>query len=549
MKTMRGRLASALWAIALALGASSCAALPGETASPRLVVLLVVDGLPQWQATAYRGQLAPDGLNRFLERGAWFADAHYAFSYTVTGAGHATLLTGAYPHRTGIIGNEWRDPESGAQVYCAGDPGHRFIDHPKARSLGTSPRNLRVESLGDVLRAATPASKVIGISGKDRGAVLPAGHKGTAYVYLPETGRFASTTHYMPSHPAWVTRFNEAKPADGYFGKAWEPLLPEMAYARSVSDAQPWMAPGGKLPKVIGEGQDAPGPRFYGDLLSSPFLDALTLDFARAAIDGERLGQDDAPDILVVSLSSHDYINHAWGAESRLSHDHVLQVDNLLAAFFRDLDRRVGADRYLAVLATDHGFMPFPEHARSRGEDGGRLHPSQAMARVNAGLAATFGEGAWARGWSAGGVLLDRDLIASRGVSRDAVAAEAKRLLLAEQGVEAAYTAAEIEGRVKAGGQHLAAVRRMWDRERSPDLHVVMKPNWMRSSSQGGFTTHGSPHAYDTHVPLMFWGPAWVTPGRVEARAEMVDLAPTLASLLRVRPPAASEGRVLPLRR
>jgi hypothetical protein len=499
--------------------------------------------------TAYRGQLAPDGLNRFLERGAWFADARYAYAYTVTGAGHATLLTGAYPHRTGIIGNEWRDPGSGAQVYCAADPEHRFIDHPRARSLGTSPKNLRVESLGDVLRASSPASKVIGISGKDRGAVLPAGRAGAAYVYLPETGRFASTSYYMASHPAWVTGFNEAKPADRYFGKVWEPLLPEMAYARSVPDARPWMAPGGKLPKVMGEGQDAPGPRFYGDLYYSPFLDALTLDFARAAIDGEQLGQDDAADILVVSLSGHDYINHAWGAESRLSHDHVLQVDNLLAGFFRDLDRRVGADRYIAVLTTDHGFMPFPEYARSRGEDGGRLHPAQAMARVNAGLAAKFGEGTWARGWSAGGVLLDRALIASRKQSRDAVAAEAKRLLLAEEGVEVAYTAEEIEGRVRSEGPHLDAVRRMWDRERSPDLHVVMKPNWMRSSSQGGVTTHGSPHAYDTHVPLMFWGPAWVAPRRVEAPAEMVDLAPTLASLLRVRAPAASEGRVLPLGR
>lgn len=549
MNAMRPFLRGILGASVLALGAISCATAPASRTSPRLVVLVVLDGLPQWQTTAYRSQLSPDGLNRFLSRGAWFADARYSYSFTVTGAGHATMLTGAYPHRTGIIGNEWRDPASGSQVYCAADPEHRFIGHPKARAQGTSPRNLKVESLGDVVRAANPASKVIGISGKDRGAVLPAGKAGVAYVYLPETGQFASTTYYMKSHPAWVERFNEAKPADRYFGKAWEPLLPEMAYARSVPDAQPWMATGGRLPKVMGEGQEAPGPRYYADLYYGPFLDALTLDFARAAIVGEQLGQDDAPDILIVSLSSHDYVNHAWGAESRLSHDHVLQVDNLLAAFFRDLDRSVGADRYLVALATDHGFMPFPEYARSRGEDGGRLHPTQAMARLNAGLAARFGEGTWAKGWSAGGVLLDRALIASRGADRDTVAAEARRLLLSEEGIEAVYTFSEIEGRVKADGPHLAAVRKMWDRARSPDLHVVMKPNWMRSSSPGGVTTHGSPHAYDTHVPLMFWGPAWVAPKRVDVRADMVDLAPTLAAVLGVRAPAASEGRALPLGR
>lgn len=548
MSAMRRMLFRALWAIPLALGAVSCATLPAAAPPPRLVVMIVVDGLPQRQVTAYRDQLAPDGLARFLTKGAWFSDAHYSHAYTVTGAGHATLLTGAYPHRTGIIGNEWRDPETGAEVYCTADPAHRFIAQPKARAQGTGPRNLKVESLGDVLRAANPKSKVIGISGKDRGAVLPAGRAGTAYVYLPETGGFSSTTSYMASHPAWVEAFNGAKPSDRYFGKAWEPLLPEMAYARSVPDAQPWMTPGGKLPRVAGEGQDAPGPRFYGDLYYGPFLDALSLDFARAAIVGEGLGEDEAPDILAVSLSSHDYVNHAWGAESRLSHDHVLQIDNLLAAFFRDLDRTVGGDRYLAVLVTDHGFMPFPEFAKSRGEAGGRMHPSQSVARINAGLQARFGEGGWVRGWSAGGLLLDRALIKSRGVDAGALAAEVKRLVLAEEGVQVAYTKAEIEGRTAATGPHLPAIRKAWDPERSPDLHVVMKPHWMRSSSRT-LTTHGSPHSYDTHVPLMFWGPAWVAPRRIDARADMADLAPTLASLLGVRAPAAAEGRALPLGR
>ena len=538
--------ATALGLSVLAL--AGCATRPAGALPPRLVVMIVVDGLPQWQVTAYRDQLAPDGFARFLDKGAWFSDAHYSHAYTVTGAGHATVLTGAYPHRTGIIGNAWRDPETGAEVYCAADPSYRFIAQPKARALGTGPRNLQAESLGDVLRAANPGSKVIAISGKDRGAVLPAGRSGTAYVYLPETGGFSSTTRYMASHPEWVEAFNGAKPSDRYFGKAWEPLLPDMAYARSVPDAQPWMAPGGTLPRVTGAGQEAPGPRFYADLYYGPFLDAISLDFARAAIAGEGLGKDDVPDILAVSLSSHDYVNHAWGAESRLSHDHVLQVDSLLATFFRDLDRAVGVDRYLAVLVTDHGFMPYPEYARSRGEDGGRLHPSQSIARINAGLAARFGEGGWVRGWSAGGLLLDRTLLRARGVSGDAVAAEAKRLVLQEEGVEVAYTRAEIEGRAPAGGPYLPAVRKAWYPERSPDLHVVMKPNWMRSSSRG-VTTHGSPHRYDTHVPILVWGPAWVKPGRIDTRADMADVAPTIASVLRVRAPAASEGRALPLGR
>ncbi len=387
----------------------------------------MIDGLPQRQLTAYRDQLGPDGFNRFLERGAWFADAHFGHANTLTGPGHATVLTGAYPHATGIIGNEWRDPATGAPVYCAGDPAHGYLGHARARAEGTSPRNLLVESLGDVLRRTDPRSKVLAVSGKDRGAILPAGRDGTAYMYMAQSGEFASTTYYMPEHPPWVAAFNRAKPADRYFRKEWAPLLPEMAYARSVPDARAWFGRGGKLPMVMGEGLEAPGPMYYGSLYASPFLDALMFDFARAAVAGESLGQDEAPDILALSLSGHDYVNHAWGAESRLSHDHVLQVDQLLAGFFRDLDGKVGKDNYVVVLTADHGFMPVPEHAVSQGHDAGRLNPGAALAVLEEGLAKSFGAGPWVRGWSANAVLLDRARIARvrSGCARDRPRGEA----------------------------------------------------------------------------------------------------------------------------
>src|SRR5471032_382688 len=346
------RLLGSVFLAAAVLG--GCASADRVAAGkPKLVVFFVVDGLPQRQVVDYRDQLAPDGFARFLERGAWFADAHYGHAFTVTAAGHATMLTGAYPHRTGIIGNEWLDPVTLQPVYNTGDEAYTYVGSKTGKLACTSPANLKVETVGDVLRRADPRAKVIAISGKDRGAILPAGKTGTAYMYMGDSGQFASSTYYMKAHPAWVTAFNDAKPADRFFKASWSPLLPEEAYARSVPDDRPWYAKGGKLPKVLGEGQENPGPAFYASLLPSPFGDALTLEFARAAIAGESLGQDDSPDILSISLSSHDYINHAYGAESRLSHDHVLQLDRLLEAFFADLDRTVGKDNYVAVLTAD----------------------------------------------------------------------------------------------------------------------------------------------------------------------------------------------------
>lgn len=548
MKTPRLlRIAFALTISVLLCGA--CATAPAPTERPKLVVFLVVDGFPQRQVTGYRDQLGPDGLARFLERGAWFPDAHYGHAFTVTAAGHATMLTGAYPHRTGIIGNDWRDPATGELEYCTADASATYIGHKTNKLDGTSPKNLRAETVGDVLRRADPRSKVIGISGKDRGAILPAGKTGTAYMYMGATGQFASTTHYMAQHPAWVDAFNAAKPADRYFKTEWKPLLEEGAYARSVPDSQPWFGPrGGKLPMLMGApSDDAPGPAFYSSLLRSPFADALSLEFARAAIKGEGLGQDDAPDILSVSLSGHDYVNHAFSAESRLSHDHTLQLDRLFQAFFRDLDEMVGKDNYLVVLTADHGFMPAPEFSAGQGRNAGRLSGSQTLAKVNAGLEQKFGPGRWVPFVSASALVLDRKLIAQKQLSVDTVAEEARRLLAAEPAIAAAYTRRELETGSRSGAPFFEQMRKSWNRELSGDVQYALQPYWMMTSSSS-MTTHGSPHPYDTNVPMLLYGPRWIRPGRIDARVEVVDIAPTLARLLQVSVPASAEGRPLPLR-
>ena len=513
---------------------------------PKLVVFLVVDGLPQRQVTGYREQLAPDGFARFLDRGAWFSDAHYGHAFTVTAAGHATMLTGAYPHRTGIIGNEWRDRASGEIEYCTADAGHSYIGNTTKKLDGTSPKNLRAETVGDVLRRADARSKVIGISGKDRGAILPAGKTGIAYMYMGLSGQFASSTFYMKAHPAWVDAFNAEKRADRYFQQPWKPLLEDSAYARSLAYELPWYAKGGRLPATMGETQTAPDGAFYGGLLRSPFVDAMTLDFARAALAGEQLGRDDAPDILAVSLSGHDYVNHAFSAESRLSHDHLLQLDRLLEQFFRDLDATVGKDNYVAVLTADHGFMPAPEQSKAEGRDSGRQSGSQALARINAGLEQRFGAGPWAPYFSASALVLDRKLIAERKVDADAMAEEARKLLLAEPGIAVAYTRRELESGSRAGAPLFDAMRKTWHSERSGDVQYALKPYWMMSSSSS-ITTHGSPYAYDTHVPILLWGPKWVKPARVDARVEVVDIAPTLSRWLGLPPPPSSEGKLLPL--
>lgn len=537
----------ALVGLVLGVAGAANAKAPHPPKRPKLIVFIAIDGLPQRQVLAYRDQLAPDGFNRLLNRGSWFANAHYGHAYTVTAAGHATMLTGAYPHRTGIVGNEWRDAQTGAREYCTGDTTATYIGHATNPLDGTSPKNLKAETVGDVLRRANPQSKVIAVSGKDRGAILPAGKTGTAYMYMGASGQFASTTYYMQEHPAWVNAFNARRPADRYFRSEWTALLPEAAYARSVADNQPWFGPaGGGLPARFSAPEDTePGPSFYGGLLRGPFGDALTLDFARAALAGEQLGQDNAPDILSISLSGHDYVNHAFSAESRLSHDHLLQLDRLLQGFWKDLDARVGKDQYVVLLTADHGFMPAVEYSAQQGQASGRVDGAQTLSRINQGLEAQFGPGKWVLGNSGSALLLDKPLLASKDQSAQAVADAARVLLLAEPGFAAAFTRAELLSGSRAGEPLFDAMRKSWHADVSGDVQYALRPNWMYAGR--AVATHGSPYAYDTHVPILGYGPRWIGRGRVDARVEVVDIAPTLAKLLGIDAPAASEGKPLPL--
>ncbi len=523
-------------------------ALDTPAASPALVTVIVVDGLPQEQLVKYRDLYGPGGFKRLLDEGAWFGNAHHGHAITLTAPGHATVLTGTYPYRHGIIANDWIDRRSFGPVYSVGDPAQTYIGHQTGKLDGTSPANLRVATVGDELRYSNNGqSKVVAISGKDRAAILLAGKRGTAYMYMSTSGRFASSTYYMSEHPGWHARYYAGKPQDRWIGQAWTRLLPEAAYARSLPEGQSWQAEflgvGVRLPIALPKG-DNPGA-YYVALIRTPFGDEATLEFARAAIEGENLGKNPAgvTDILAVSLSTHDYVNHGSGPESRLSQDHLLRVDRLLADFFGYLDERIGLDRVLIALTADHGFMNAPEYSAGVGLGGARLNASRLMTDLNTRLAARFGvAGNLAARFSYPTILLDQALIAKHALNRAEVEAAAQRIVLDFPGIAEAYTRSQLEGGTLPRAPLSTLVQRAWNRELSGDLYLVQNPYTL----YGGIpVTHGSPYTYDTNVPLMIHGKTWIKPGKYPRAAAVADLAPTLSHLLEIRPPAASEGRVL----
>ncbi|CDG82177.1 alkaline phosphatase family protein [Janthinobacterium agaricidamnosum] len=517
-------------------------------AQPKLVLVLVVDGLPQEQVLRYRDQFGQGGLRRLLDQGAWFSDAHQAHGITVTAIGHSAVLTGAYPYQHGVIGNNWIDPQTKKSVYCTEDGNYTYIGEETRPSDGTSPAKLRVSTLGDELRYATgQRAKVIAISGKDRGAILLGGKTGTAYMYMDKTGNFASSTYYMQSHPEWVRRYQAGKPQDRYYGKTWTPLLADSAYANDASaDLNP-AKPGVRNDFPFSYYSDSGNldADYYNRLKTGPHLDELTLDFARAAVAGENLGKNPAgvPDLLGISLSAHDYVNHAFGPESRMSHDHLQRLDRLLAGFFTYLDQRIGMDNVLVVLTADHGFPNTPEFSQTQHMDAQRLDGDKLMASLNQHLAAKFSVDKLVTTWSMPNIYLDYALADKSGIRRDDLENAAARFLMDQPGLAQVYTRTQMEGGAVATRMD-TLMRRAWNRQLSGDLMAVTRPYWYFGTGNSG-TSHGSPYAYDTNVPLIVMGKRWIRPGAYSQYAEVVDIAPTLAHVLGVRPPSAAEGRVL----
>jgi predicted AlkP superfamily pyrophosphatase or phosphodiesterase len=536
----------ALTALAGSAALSAHAAVQSKD-QPKLVVVMVIDGLPNEQVARYRDQFAQNGgLRRLLEHGASFSNAHQAHGVTVTAVGHSAISTGAYPYRHGIINNYWYDAE-GNKVYCTEDGRFKYLGEQTDAHDGTSPRNLRVDTIGDQLRYATGnRSKVVTVSGKDRGAILLAGKTGTAYMYMEKSGDFATSSFYMQSYPAWAERFRAARPQDRYYGKSWTRLLPDAAYAGDAPDQEATADRPTHFPFMFTSASGKPDAKYYEKLKGSPAGDELTLEFARAAIEGENLGHNPAgvPDMLGVSLSGHDIVNHSFGPESAMSHDHLQRLDRLIGSFFGYLDQRVGLDNVLVVLTADHGFTNTPEFSQARHIDALRIDPDKLLAALDTDLAQAYGIHHLVRKSMMPDVYLDYDTIERHGLSRMEVEDRAARFLMAQPGIAHVFTRTQFEHGGAADTRVGVLMQRAWNRQLSGDLMVVPTAYSLFSTSKTN-SSHGTPYGYDSNVPLLIMGRRWIKPGYYPGYAEIVDIAPTLAHVLHIRPPAAAEGRVL----
>jgi predicted AlkP superfamily pyrophosphatase or phosphodiesterase len=492
--------------VPLLLTALAVAAAPRK---PKLVLAIVVDQFRYDYLTRFRADYT-SGLDKLLQDGAVFTGATLDHFPAVTAIGHSTFLSGATPSESGIVGNEWYAREEHRTVTSVSDSGTELVG---AKGEGSSPRRLLVSTIGDELKIADAGkSRVIGISLKDRAAILPAGHMANgAYWFDNTTGNFVSSTYYFSELPGWVKDFNQSHPADKYAGAAW------------LNHSMPM------VPKQL-----------YPALAASPFGNELIEAFAERALDAEQLGKHDVPDMLTVSFSSNDYVGHQAGPDSPEVREMSIRTDKLLGRLFQEVDRQVGMANVLVVLTADHGVAPVPEINTARKMPGGRIPQPTFTQAVERALDERFGMAHWVLAGFEGFLYLDRSAMAEKKLDLAEVDRVAAQALLAIPHVYRVYTREQLI----AGVPNDAVGRRVENGfypKRSADLEVLLEPYWLFA---GSGTSHGEPFSYDTHIPLIFMG-AGIRAGQYTEPVVMNDVAPTLAVILQVEPPAGSVGRAL----
>ncbi len=522
----------------------------GETLQrPKLVVGIVIDQMRWDYLYRYHDRYCEGGFRRMMNEGVSCENTFITHIPTYTGVGHATIYTGTTPSIHGIAANNFTDQATGRAIYCTDDPGVQPVG-TQSKAGRMSPRLLLASTITDELRMASNfRSKVIGISLKDRASILPAGHMANGvYWYDPSIGRFISSSWYVDSLPGWLEDFNAQDPVRHLLQGYWETLYDPSTYTASTADDTPYETPflDGQRPTLPVDMGQLFREKGYGIVRSLPAGNTLTLQLARAAIEGERLGQEGTTDFLAVSCSSTDYIGHQFGPNAVETEDTYLRLDRDLAGFFAYLDSTLGKGQYTVFLTADHAATNNLSFQQDHKLPVGAFNPDEATRMLRDSLIACYGTSNLIRGISNYQVVLNYDTIRARHILKD----ELKQRLVGW--LQAWPHVAYVVDQTRVESSTLPAllrekIRNGYNPRRSGEIQIIVDPGCYETSEQNGFrgTTHGTWGAQDCHIPLLFMGWGIEPAGRLLREVHMTDIAPTLATLLRIQMPNGCIGSTI----
>lgn len=514
------------------------------SSKPKLIVGIVVDQM-RWD---YINQFKPfftsqQGFLRFVNEGASCNNNLIPYVPTVTACGHTAVYTGSTPALHGITGNQWYDNYKQRNVYCVEDPTVQSVGVAGSPAGKMSPVNVWTTTIGDEIKLANNfKSKVIGISIKDRGAIIPAGHSADgAFWYDSKSGNFISSTYYGNNLPTWVTEYNAQHRVDSFYAKGWNLSLAKSVYQANCDgdinayESTPLGAEQKSFPYTLSQfiGKD------YGKIASTPYGNNLVVELAEQALINEQMGADDKTDLLAISFSSPDYIGHSFGPNSWETLDGYIKLDALIAQLFDRLDKQVGKNNYTVFLTADHAVANIPDFAKKHKIPGGLV--SEAGLKKELGqhllkqglddkLIAAIGEY---------NVHFNHQLMDSLGIPQEKLVKIVSNYIEQKPGILQV-----VESRKAASAALPEQLRERivngFNPQRSGDLFIVTKSGYMDGYATG--TNHGVFYNYDAHIPLLWYGNG-IKKGQVNSVNYMTDVAPTVTTLLGIQMPSGAIGK------
>ncbi len=508
---------------------------------PKLVVGIVVDQMRMEYLYRFSDDFSANGFKRLMGEGYTFHNMHYNYMPTSTAPGHASIYTGTTPAVHGIVGNDWFNRKLGKSMYCTDDVSVTALGESVKGEGEMSPKNLLATTITDELRLSTNfKGKVIGVSLKDRGSILPAGHFANWAFWYSDTGNFISSTFYGDKLPDWVTEFNNEKHYLPYVKKGWNLFKPKETYDESLPDDNPHemelLGDRPVFPYNLNKMYEKKGADIFRSI---PFGNDLLQEFAIRAIEKEGLGKDNVTDFLTFSFSATDYIGHDFGPRSMEVQDTYLRLDQNIADFLNYLDKTVGKGNYLVFLTADHAAAETPKFLKSK-YNIDNIETKAIRNALKDFSVATFGENL-VKDYRKFNLHINREIVKSKGLDLNIVKQAFKEFLMTQEQVKRVYTEEEILAN-PGSDYFLNCIARGYDLTQNGDLVVLDKPGYLEGKDKG--TEHAAPYSYDTHVPCIFFG--WdIKKGETHDKKEITQIAPTLAQKLKITFPSGTESKVL----
>ncbi|WP_420581409.1 alkaline phosphatase PafA [Reichenbachiella sp.] len=512
---------------------------------PKLVVGIVVDQMRYEFLNRFSNHYGNGGFKRLTTEGFSFKNAHFNYIPTKTGPGHASVYTGTTPRVHGVIANDWYEKGQKKMIYCVED-----LDVTGVGGTGKigqrSPRNLLSSTITDELKIHSQnKSKVVGISLKDRGSILPAGHNPDgAYWFDENSGNFITSTFYTDDLPDWVKKFNAKKLSTLYTKGKWTTLKDMNTYVESARDNRDYEnAFFMDLSPTFPYDLKAIGKTFgvHNTLMYTPFGNTILVDFAELAIENEQLGTDDFTDFLAISFSSTDKIGHEFGPYSKEIQDTYIRLDKDLERLFDYLDNQVGEGEWTVFLTADHAIAELPKYLNEQNQRVDYFNNKEYQPFLKKAVDEKFLATGIIESITNRQVFLNHSLLREKNIDITEVKKYIIELLLELEGISSAYDSREIE-QYNGTNLDVAMLSAGINSKASGDVVYTLLPGWLSDYNlyhKG--TNHGAGYSYDTHVPMLFYG--WgIKNGSTVNYHPITDIAPTISTLINIKFPSGCTG-------